>query len=240
MRVIFFDTETTGNAERDRLCQLAVREWRAKQPILNALFKPPHPIPFEAMAIHHITQKMVNDRPAFLEAPEYESIKSLFEDENSVVVAHNAAFDLAMLAREHITPRAHICTYKVARALDKEETLGVYQLQYLRYALGIEVDAVAHDAMGDCLVLEQLFERLLARVASEEGNEEKALLYMIGLSRQPLLFTTLRFGKYKGKRLEDIAKSDRGYLEWLLAEKRKSPSGEEDWIHTLEHYLGNR
>ncbi len=239
MRILFFDTETTGNAERDRLCQLAICERGSEKPILNALFKPPHPIPFEAMAIHHITQKMVDDRPLFLEAPEYESVKTILEDEESVVVAHNAAFDLAMLAREGIVPRAHICTYKVARAVDKEEKLGVYQLQYLRYALGIEVEALAHDAMGDCLVLEALFERLLLELEREEGTGEKALLRMMALSREPLLFTTLRFGKYKGKRLEDIAKNDRGYLEWLLAEKRKNPSGEEDWIHTLEHYLAH-
>ena len=41
-------------------------------------------------------------------------------------------------------------------------------MQYLRYFLDIEIEATAHDAMGDVLVLEKLFERLLAKIMKEE------------------------------------------------------------------------
>jgi uncharacterized protein (DUF3820 family) len=57
------------------------------------------------------------------------------------------------------------------------------------------------------------------------------------ISQRPMLFTTIRFGKHNGKRLEDIAKEDKGYLEWLLRTKKQEPAGETDWIYTLEHYL---
>ncbi|MDO8520562.1 MAG: hypothetical protein Q7S52_00415, partial [bacterium] len=46
-----------------------------------------------------------------------------------------------------------------------------------------------------------------------------------------------RFGKYNGKKIEEVVASDRSYLEWLLKEKQKDPAGEEDWIYTLKHYL---
>ena len=236
-KIIFFDTETTGNGEHDRLCQLAIKERGVAEPIIDALYNPPVPISIESMAIHHITPKMVADRPLFIDSAEYKSMKNIFESEDVVAVAHNAAFDLAMLGREGIVPRTTTCTYKVAYALDTKETVGTYRLQYLRYLLGLEVEAVAHDAWGDVLVLEALFERLLKKLIEQEGSEESALAKMIEISAEPLLFTTIRFGKYNGKRLEEIAKNDRGYLEWLLKQKEEKPVGEEDWIYTLKHYL---
>jgi len=238
MRIIFFDTETTGGAEHDRLIQLGVKERGVAAPVVNAIFKSPVPISIDSMAIHHITEKMTEGKPLFAEAPEYERLKELFEHQDTIAVAHNAAFDIGMLSREGIAPRNTICTYKIARALDPHELIGKYQLQYLRYLLGIEVEAVAHDAFGDVLVLEGLFERLLAKMAEQKGGEEAALREMIAVSSKPMLFTTLRFGKHKGKKLEDIAKTDAGYLEWLLNEKKKDPAGEVDWIYSLEHHLG--
>jgi len=237
MRVIFLDTETTGNGSEDRLCQLGLKERYIDEPLVNALYKPPVPISIESMAIHHITEKMVEGKPAFKDAPEYPSLKDLLESREVVTVAHNAAFDNAMLAREGVVPRQSICTYKVAYALDPDDTLPNYRLQYLRYLLGLEVEAVAHDAWGDVLVLEALFERLMQKMMQRHGTEEAALDAMTQISSRPLLFTTIRFGKYSGQRLEDIAKSDPSYLEWLLKQKEQNPSGEEDWIHTLKHYL---
>ncbi|MDR3571645.1 MAG: exonuclease domain-containing protein [Candidatus Pacebacteria bacterium] len=237
MRTLFFDTETTGNADGDRLCQLGIKERGIEAPYLNELYRPPLPITFEAMAIHHITEKMVADRPAFQETPEYQKIKDDFEHEEVVTVAHNASFDVAILRREGIRPRNVICTYKVASTIDTESAFSHYSLQYLRYALGIEVEANAHDAFGDVLVLEALFEHLLAKLTAQLGSEELAVKEMLDISSKPKLFTTIRFGKHKGKRIEEIARQDRGYLEWLLKEKKKEGEGEEDWIYTLEHFL---
>lgn len=239
MRIIFLDTETTGNGDKDRLCQLAVKERYIEEPLVNALYKPPVPISIESMAIHHITEKMVAERPAFKDAPEYSSLKDLLESDEVIVVAHNATFDLAMLAREGIAPKRAICTYKLAYALDPNDALPNYRLQYLRYLLDLDVEAEAHDALGDVLVLEALYDRLSQKMLKRHGTEEAALEAMLAISARPLLFTTIRFGKYSGKRLEEIAKNDPKYLEWLLAEKKKAPIGEEDWIYTLEHYLSS-
>ena len=95
-KIIFFDTETTGNEpKKDFLCQLA---FKTKDETFCEFFKPLIPIPPEASAITHITNKMVADKPAFKQSNNYETIKLLFEDPNSVVVAHNAKFDIAMNA----------------------------------------------------------------------------------------------------------------------------------------------
>ena len=237
MKVLFLDTETTGNSDTDRLCQLAVKERFVDEPLVNALYKPPVPISIESMAIHHITERMVAGKPAFKDAAEYVGLKDLLEHEETITVAHNATFDVAMLAREGVVPRQTICTYKLAYALDPSDILPNYRLQYLRYLLDLDVEAEAHDAWGDVLVLEALFERLAEKMKERHGTEEAALSAMLAISARPLLFTTLRFGKYNGKKIEEVVKTDQDYLEWLLREKEKDPAGEADWIYTLKHYL---
>ena len=167
-----------------------------------------------------------------------EQIKKLFEDKGTIVVAHNAPFDLIMIKKEGIEPQKFICTLRVARYLDPEEKIERYNLQYLRYLLEIEVDATAHDALGDVLVLEQLFERLRKKlVENERLGDDEALEKMIEISGHPSLLHTFKFGKHNGKRIEEVMRTDKGYLEWLLEQKLNGDGIDEDWIYTLKHYL---
>ncbi len=236
-QIIFLDTETTGNQpEKDFLCQLA---YKTEKETFCELFKPLIPIPPEASAITHITNKHVKDKPTFKDSPNYKAIKILLEDIKSVVVAHNAKFDIAILANDDIFPVNIICTLRVARFLDKNNTIPQYKLQYLRYYLDIEIEAQAHDALGDVLVLEKLFERLLDKIMKEDGiTEEQAIDKMIDISSRPSIMNLFSFGKYIGKTVDEVSKMDRGYLEWMLAQKEQNPSNEEDWIYTLKYYLG--
>ncbi|MES2023734.1 MAG: exonuclease domain-containing protein [Patescibacteria group bacterium] len=234
-KIIFFDTETTGNTENDYICQIA---YKHNDEQFSAMYKPPVRIPPEASAVHHISNKMIADKVAFSASPEYSKIKNLFEDKNSVPVAHNAVFDLTMLAKENINPDKFICTLRVARALDPEGKIEKYNLQYLRYLLEIEIEAQAHDALGDVLVLEKLFERLKHKIIEQNKiSEDEAIYEMIEISSHPSILRTFPFGKYVGKKVEEVLKTDRGYLEWLLAQKKQSEGMEEDWIYTLEHFL---
>ncbi len=235
-KIIFFDTETTGNTEKDFLCQIA---YKTDNDNFTALYKPPIKIPPEASAVHHITNKMVADKPSFSASGDLLKIKELFENKDAVVVAHNAPFDLMIIKKEDIIPKNFICTLRLARHLDPEEKIDRYNLQYLRYFLDIEIDATAHDALGDVLVLEQLFERLKKKLVEQEKlNEEQAVKKMIEISSHPSLFKSFKFGKHNGKQIADIARTDRGYLEWLLAQKLEGDQIDEDWIYTLKHYLG--
>ena len=68
-------------------------------------------------------------------------------------------------------------------------------------------------------------------------DEEEALEKMIEISGHPSIIHTLNFGKYKGKKVEEVLSIDRGWLEWLYGEKIKSEQIDEDWIYTLKHYL---
>ncbi|OGI70948.1 hypothetical protein A3B84_02305 [Candidatus Nomurabacteria bacterium RIFCSPHIGHO2_02_FULL_35_13] len=235
-KIIFFDTETTGNTEKDFLCQIA---YKTDSENFVGLYKPPIKVPAEASAVHHITNKILEDKPAFKESNDFLKIKELFENKDSVVVAHNAPFDLMIIKKEGIVPVNFICTLRLARYLDPDEKIEKYNLQYLRYFLDIEIDATAHDALGDVLVLEKLYGRLKKKIIEQENiNEIEAVKKMIEISSHPSLFKSIKFGKYNGKKIDEIIKVDRGYLEWLLAQKIESDQIDEDWIYTLKHYLG--
>ena len=235
-KIIFFDTETTGNTEKDFLCQIA---YKTDEESFTGLYKPPIKIPPEASAVHHITNKMVMDKPSFSESPDSKKIKELFENENSVVVAHNAQFDLMIIKKEEINPKNSICTLRLARYLDPEGKIERYNLQYLRYLLELEVEATAHDALGDVLVLEKLFGRLKKKLVEVEKieSEDEIINKMIEISSHPSLLKSINFGKHNGKTIEEILKVDPGYLEWLLKQKLESDQVDEDWIYTLRHYL---
>ncbi len=242
-KLIFFDTETTGNTENDFLVQIA---YKVGNESFAGLYKPEIKIPPEASAVHHITNKMVENKPSFKESTDQPIIKKLFEDKNSVVVAHNTPFDLMIIEKEGIKPNKFICTLRVARELDKEGKIERYNLQYLRYLLDIEIEATAHDALGDVLVLEKLFEWEAKKIAEEIASTSKGVGVttesivnkMIEISSHPSLLRSFNFGKHIGKKIEEVSKTDRGYLEWLLAQKLESDQIDEDWIYTLKHHLG--
>jgi len=224
---IFLDTETTGTQLEDRLCQLAYKLETGA--IVNELFKPPLTIKIDSMCVHHITNEMVADKPAFKDSSDHRKLVGLFNDDTNILVAHNAKFDVDMLEKEDIHPKKAICTLKLARHLDPEGKILKYGLQYLRYFLGIKIEASAHDALGDILVLEKLFERIFVKMRKEIGPaavEDK----MMEISSKPVLLSRMYFGKHKGQFFRDIPKD---YLKWLSG----TDDQDEDLRYTVEHYL---
>jgi DNA polymerase III epsilon subunit-like protein len=235
MNLVFLDTETTGNdLVKDRLCQVC---YRTKDGIRTEYFKPTVPISVKSMSITHITNKMVADKPEFQGSSMYQDLGELLKE--GVLVAHNAKFDIAMLISEGLSIPRHICTLRVARHLDSEGIIPEYNLQFLRYFLELEVEGNAHDAEGDVNVLYAIFQRLLQKVKdAEKLTDEQAIERLIEISNTPTLYKKINFGKHVGKTLEDIATTDKGYLEWLLKQKEADNEKDEDWLYTLKYYLG--
>jgi exodeoxyribonuclease X len=60
---IYFDTETTDSGPGGRLCQIAFKTEDGLT--VNKRFDPGMPISIDALAVHHITNEMVQDKPSF-------------------------------------------------------------------------------------------------------------------------------------------------------------------------------
>ena len=236
--LIFLDTETTGTGPNDRLCQVA---YKFQGQEFEALFRPPLPIEINAMAVSHITNKMVADKEPFFESAMYKHLAEIFSDDK-ILVAHNAGFDVEMLRRENLVVNKIIDTFKLAQYLDVAGEIPRYSMQYLRYYHDLDVsDAPAHNALGDIRVLEKLFDFYFEKMRSGDKDDASVLQEMLTVSARPILIKKFNFGKYAGEKVADVARRDRNYLCWLLGEKSKTrDSGEENdenWIYTLEHYL---
>lgn len=221
--IIFLDTETTGKGPEDRLLQLAYK-FPDERAGVEVKFKPPLPISFEAMATHHITEKMVADATPFADSPVKGEMQAFLD--NCIMVAHNAIFDKEMLEREGLTVPRYICTLKVVQALFDEPS---YKLQVLRYKYNLDIEATAHDALGDVLVLEKLFSGLVNGFYGTPYFKDP-IAEMLEITQRPVLLRRIGFGKHKGTAFSDIPKD---YLAWLA----KQPENDPDLVYTLNYYL---
>lgn len=236
--LLFLDTETTGTGPEDRLCQVAYA-FQGRES--ESLFKPPVPISIDAMAVCHITNKMVEDKEPFIGSVMEKELENILQSGN-ILVAHNAAFDVAVLKQEGLVAERFIDTCKVSRALDTNEEVPRHGLQYLRYYYDLDVqDVTAHDALGDVRVLVKLFEYLYGQMEAAGKSEGDILAEMLEVSGKPTLLRTFHFGKYNGQSVKAVASEDQGYLAWLLNQKvmarERGEGNDEDWIYTLDYYV---
>ena len=237
-KLIFLDTETTGLNTEDRLFQVAY-DFNDHQK--SELFLPPLPISIGASETTHYTNEDVKDKKPFLESTFKNELEDILSNNEIIFVAHNAKFDIEMLKKEGTEVSKFIDTLKIARHLDYDTKLDAYRLQYLRYALKLNVGKIpAHDALGDVIVLKALFERLYKKMSSQTENQNNILNEMIEISLKPILIKKFTFGKYIGEFVETVVQKDKGYLEWLQKQKmQQSAEGntDEDWLYTLKTYL---
>tara|TARA_B100001540_G_C15796989_1_gene638106 strand:+ start:100 stop:819 length:720 start_codon:yes stop_codon:yes gene_type:complete len=237
MNILFLDTETTGNEiGKDRLVEVCYKQ-REEEGVHTEQFKPPLPISIKAMSVTHITNKMVEHKKPFIGSSMHNRLSELLK--THILVAHNAPFDIAMLEAEGLSVPQSIDTLRVARFLDEEAIIPEYNLQFLRYYLDLDIPgAGAHDAESDVRTLEALFERLFQKLQVTLTDDKAAINKLLEISSQPSLLKRFTFGKYKGELVQDIAHTDRGYLQWLYKQKVENEEGQDvDWIHTLKYYL---
>ena len=245
-KYVLLDTETTGASEEDRIIQLGFMVLDGKSvEVYNDLCLAPIPIGYGAMEVHGITPGMIEGKALCSETRAFQTLSELNTAEN-VLIIHNAPFDLGMLSKESFTSQMRLIdTLRCARHLfDDEES---HRLQYFRYRFGLykieqaEADALgievkAHDAIGDVLVL-KLFLTELRKRLQERFVGVNPIDKMVELTQTPVFYTRpLKFGKYKGKTLTEIADADRGYLTWMLG---NMDSLDEDMRYSIERVLAS-
>jgi exodeoxyribonuclease X len=205
MKFLVLDTETASL--QGGVVDLAVVEIDEDLNIVwqvETLLDPGCKISPGAMAVHHITNEMVEFEPTMAEFIEMSG--NPFVGDDIVLVAHNVGFDIRMVAPMLPDTYKKLCTLKLARNLWTNGEVENHQLQTLRYTFGLDAGP-AHRAMGDVITCISLLRHIKALTG-------RSLAELVDESNKPLsLDYALAFGKHKGTKLRNL---DAGYVSWLL------------------------
>jgi len=242
---VLFDTETTGNKEEDKVIQFGamILDQKGKVEAYNDFCSTDIDIKVEAMEVHNITPDLLIGKPSAVETSFYKRLEELNTNEN-YIIAHNIAFDMGMIQKEgFINQYKQIDTLRCAKHLYPE--LPYHRLQYLRYALELykveeqeaakhNITIKAHDAIGDVLVMKLFLSKLVGK-CREIYPDYNPMEKLVELTATPVFIKTFKFGKHKGKDVEQVAKEDSGYLNWM----RTNMDLDEDLKYTLDKVLGS-
>jgi DNA polymerase-3 subunit epsilon len=198
-----FDTETTGQWPlQAEICEIAAVKWRAGQIIetFSSLVKPSAPMNPEVIAIHGITNAMVED------APRMQDVIGGFHAfvQGAIPVAHHAPFDLGFVSIEFerfelaLPTAPALCSSLLSRKLFPESEN--HRLQTLIKFFNLE-QGVAHRALDDAKACMEVGLRCLRKIGEETLLIESAhaqggaltwrRFSLAEMSKQPIVPTLL-------------------------------------------------
>lgn len=162
-RIVAVDVETP-NGRDAAICQIGIVVADYGEIVKTESYLVDPEVPFDPVniSIHGITPAAVSGAPNFPTL--WPRIAEYFT--GSVVVAHNAAFDLGMIAGTlerygiPVPPITYCCTVQMARRRFARETYGSYRLDTLCAAFDIPLES-HHDALCDALACYRLYRELL-------------------------------------------------------------------------------
>lgn len=225
--LVFFDLETTGiNIVKDRIVEISYLKVtpNGKEESKTRRVNPEVPIPAECTAIHGITDEDVKDCPTFKCIA-----KTLAaEIEGCDLAGYNSnRFDIPLLAEEFLRADVDIDLNR-RKFVDVQTIFHKMEQRTLSAAYKFYCDKNlenAHTAEADTMatyeVLKSQLDRYpdlkndvvyLSKFSSYSNNVDFAGRMIYNDKGEEII----NFGKYKGRLVTEILKSDPGYYAWIM------------------------
>ncbi|MCF2603423.1 3'-5' exonuclease [Parabacteroides distasonis] len=225
--LVFFDLETTGiDIAKDRIVEISMVKVmpNGEEIVKTRRINPGMPIPPESTAIHGITDEDVKDCPKFKEIA-----KSLAAQIEGCDLAgfNSNRFDIPMLAEEFLRAgvdvdlnrRKFIDVQTIFHKMEQRNLTAAYKF-YCNKDLTNAHSAEA-DTMATYEVLKAQLDRypelendvnFLSKYSSFTNNVDFAGRMVYNEKGQEVI----NFGKYKGRLVEEVLKSDPSYYAWIM------------------------
>ena len=225
--LVFFDLETTGiDIAKDRIVEISMVKVmpNGEEIVKTRRINPGMPIPPESTAIHGITDEDVKDCPKFKEIA-----KSLAAQIEGCDLAgfNSNRFDIPMLAEDFLRAgvdvdlnrRKFIDVQTIFHKMEQRNLTAAYKF-YCNKDLANAHSAEA-DTMATYEVLKAQLDRypelendvnFLSKYSSFTNNVDFAGRMVYNEKGQEVI----NFGKYKGRLVEEVLKSDPSYYAWIM------------------------
>ena len=219
-RALVLDVEATGisdDAQATELgwCDVYFNEKGELQPSSKAFVqrcKPELPISFGSMAVTHIHDDELVNEPSHRDV-----IQHVVNDSVSYVIGHNIDYDMRVIGNAGVNRQfKRICTLAIARAcypVDTDHKL-LAMLYMLDYEFAREHGKSAHSAKFDVMFCV----RILRIMCINNNITNMEQLYQF--SEHCRVPAYLRFGKHKGKHIDDV---DLSYKQYMLGKGLDDP-----------------
>lgn len=225
--LVFFDLETTGiSIVRDRIVEISFVKVspNGKEESYTRRVNPGMPIPPESTAIHGITDDDVKDCPVFKEIA-----KSLaVQIEGCDLAGYNSnRFDIPMLAEEFLRADVDIDLNR-RKFVDVQTIFHKMEQRTLGAAYKFYCDKSlenAHTAEADTIATYEVLKAQLDRYP--DLKNDVAYLSQFSSFNDNVDFAgrmiyndkgeeIINFGKYKGRLVTEVLKTDPGYYAWIM------------------------
>lgn len=227
--IVFFDLETTGTSiTRDRIVEISyIKVFPDREDVeeLCMRINPEMPIPAPSTAVHHITDDDVKDAPTFRDIAA--QLRNVFA--NADIAGYNSnKFDVPLLIEEFgrvgmnfdVNLHRFVDVQNIFHKMEQRTLVAAY-----KFYCGKNLEG-AHSALADTRATYEVLKSQLDRYADELENDidklaefsksgrgvDLACRVVLNDNDEPVF----NFGKHKGRRVEDVFKTERSFYSWVM------------------------
>ncbi|MBK6827648.1 MAG: 3'-5' exonuclease [Chitinophagaceae bacterium] len=222
----FIDLETTGiNLGTDRIVEIAIVKilTDGTRSIKRKLINPEMPIPKASSDVHGITDEMVKDAPAFKQVAH--EMKQML-DGCDLAGYNSNRFDIPLLMEEFLRAQVDF-DMKNRKLLDVQNIFHKMEPRTLSAAYRFYCNKTlegAHSAEVDATATYEILEAQVEKYP-DLGQSVESILKVLGedqvvdFARRFVMengIEVFNFGKYKGRPVADVLKSEPQYYDWMM------------------------